>query len=197
MSDRFLTFVRHGEVAGGPRFGRSTDLTLTARGHAQLALVLEPPARWDAVASSPALRCRSPAEDLAQRLRLPLVIDPELAERDFGAWDGLPAEALDPADLARFYADPVGFTPPGAEPLGDFVARVGRAFRRRIDAGAGHGLVLTHGGVIRAVLAEVLSLPLAALLLIEVPHACVTRIRVPVAPWRPSLIAHGGPWCHL
>jgi broad specificity phosphatase PhoE len=52
--------------------------------------------------------------------------------------------------------------------------------------------LLTHGGVIRVILGEILGLPDDRLILIEVPPACRTRVRLPREGGKPSLIAHGG-----
>jgi alpha-ribazole phosphatase len=56
---------------------------------------------------------------------------------------------------------------------------------------AGRSLVVTHGGVIRVIVGEVLQMPPPALLLLEVPHACRTRIRLPVGDGLPSLVLDG------
>jgi hypothetical protein len=62
-----------------------------------------------------------------------------------------------------------------------------------LGGGAGHPLLVTKGGVMRVFLGQVLGLAADSLLLIEVPPACRTRLRIPVGGGGPSLIAHG---CH-
>jgi broad specificity phosphatase PhoE len=52
-------------------------------------------------------------------------------------------------------------------------------------------LIVSHGGVMRVVLAELLRIPPEAAILVEVPPACLTRLRIPDPPGRPSLMRHG------
>jgi alpha-ribazole phosphatase len=188
-----VDLLRHGEAAGGPCFRGSRDDPLTERGWSELrAATADDGPGWDAVLCSPARRCADFARALGARLDLPVTTLPKLRERHFGSWEGRTAAELPEADLAAFWSDPVGFTPPGAEPFGAFRARVLAAWQE-IQGGAGeHRLILTHGGVVRVIVGEVLRMPPAALLLLEVPHACRTRIRLPGGPGLPSLVAHGG-----
>jgi broad specificity phosphatase PhoE len=191
VSDRFLTLVRHGEVVGGGRFRGPSDEPLTEKGSAQVRSVFSRASGWDQLFSSPARRCREPAAALAELLGVPLTLEADLAERDFGAWSGCETKAIPECELLRFYANPLAFAPPGAEPLDTFARRVGGCWSRLLEGLTGRALVLTHGGVIRVLIAEVLQIPLARLGLIEVPHACVTRIRVPREPGLPSIMSHG------
>jgi broad specificity phosphatase PhoE len=193
MSDGFVDLLRHGEAEGGARFRGRQDDPLTALGVEQMQRATADDPGWNQVFSSPARRCADVASGLAAGLGLPLVVLPELHERAFGAWDGLAAPDIPAAELARFWDDPVGHTPPGGEPFDAFHDRVMQAWRRILDAPRGHSLIVTHGGVIRVVLAELLGMPPAASILIEVPHACLTRLRVPEPPGRPSVMRHGPP----
>ncbi len=116
---------------------------------------------------------------------------PALGERGFGAWEGVSADEVPIEDLSRFWADPLGYTPPGAEPFSAFRERVRGGWQAVLHGDARHPLVVTHGGVVRVIIGEVLGLAAEALLLIEVPPACRTRLRLPVGGGRPSLISHG------
>ena len=73
----------------------------------------------------------------------------------------------------------------------DFRSRVLAAWAALLQGTDPHTLVLTHGGVVRVILAEVLAMEDRSGLLIEVPYAGITRLRLPVPPGRPSLMAHG------
>jgi broad specificity phosphatase PhoE len=190
VTDRFVTLLRHGEVTGGARFRGPSDDPLSPRGRAQLEAAFDRTPNWTGLLASPSRRCREPAAALAERLGMPLTIDPGLAERGFGDWNGRRAADIPQSDLMDFYADPASFTPPGAEPLEAFARRVGRAWKHRLGDAKDETLLLTHGGVIRVIIAQVLGMPLASLTLIEVPYACRTRIRVPDEPGRPSLVSH-------
>ncbi|WP_295388782.1 histidine phosphatase family protein [uncultured Thiodictyon sp.] len=191
MTDRFITLVRHGEVQGGARFRGGQDDPLSAAGWAQLRRAAALAPDLTRIASSPSRRCAEFARTLAAERERPLALVEALAERRFGDWEGLAADQIPAADLARFWDDPVGYTPPGAEPFMDFRARVLAAWQGLIEGDGPHTLVLTHGGVLRVILAQVLGMADGAGLLLEVPYACVTRLRLPAPPGRPSLMAHG------
>ena len=192
MSDRFADLLRHGEPLGGGRFRGGSQDPLTPKGLAQLrAAAAAAGADWDLILTSPARRCADFAKELARDLGLPWESWPELGERGWGDWEGLRADQIPPADLARFWTDPLGFAPPRAEPFAAFSARVLGAWRRLLGGPARYPLLITHGGSVRVILGDVLGLPQASLILIEVPYACLTRLRLPQSPGRPSLMTHG------
>jgi broad specificity phosphatase PhoE len=72
-------------------------------------------------------------------------------------------------------------------------ARVLQAWKALLNEQMGcHLLVVTHGGPIRVILGDVLGMADAALNKIEVPHASLSRIRIPAGGWPPSLLFHRG-----
>jgi alpha-ribazole phosphatase len=200
MSDRLVTLLRHGEVQGGARFRGVQDDPLSDAGWAQMRAVAarestRPPG-WTHILGSPARRCAEFARHLADLRALPLALDPALGERRFGDWEGLAAHRIPAAELARFWDDPVGYTPPGAEPFAAFRDRVLTGWGALLDDPTPHTLIVAHGGTIRVIVAATLGLADPSGLAIEVPPACITRFRLPPAPGRPSLIFHGGlPGC--
>jgi broad specificity phosphatase PhoE len=193
MQDRFVDLLRHGEAQGGARFRGGHDDPLSAEGWDQMTRATAVNPGWTRVLSSPSLRCSAFAHRLAERFNLPLSIMPRLRERGFGAWDGLAGHQIPAEELTRFWDDPVGYTPPGGEPFEVFRERVSAAWGQVCDEDEPFTLAVAHGGVIRVVLAEVLRMPHEASLLIEVPPACLSRLRVPEAPGRSSLMRHGSP----
>lgn len=192
-SDRFIDLLRHGAVVGGGRFRGATDDQLSAAGIAQMRSVTDVLKGWDALFSSPARRCAEPARKLAAERGLKLELMPELDERRFGAWENKLASEIPVADLKRFWDDPVRFTPPGAEPIDALSERVLRGWNRILERRRDFSLVITHGGVIRVILGQLLGIPEKALVQVEVPHACRVRLRIPPGNGRPSLMFHGGP----
>lgn len=195
MTDRFVTLLRHGEVVGGARFRGGHDDPLCDAGWAQMhavaARAAAQPHQWTRVVSSPARRCAEFARQIAQERRLPLHLAWQFGERCFGDWEGLAAHQIPAAELTRFWDDPVGYTPPGAEPFGSFRTRILSGWASLLAEPHAHTLVVTHGGAIRVVVAAVLGLGDPSGILIEVPLACTARVRLPPAPGRPSLMSHG------
>ncbi|KBV08136.1 multifunctional RNASE H/alpha-ribazole phosphatase/acid phosphatase, partial [Mycobacterium tuberculosis NRITLD12] len=89
-----------------------------------------------AVVSSPLQRAYDTAVTAARALALDVVVDDDLVETDFGAWEGLTfAEAAerDP-ELHRRWLQDTSITPPGGESFDDVLRRVRRG-RDRIIVG--------------------------------------------------------------
>lgn len=177
-----LDLLRHGETELGGGFRGSLDDALTEQGWAQMHAALSEVGPWDQLVSSPLQRCARFAEVLAERLDLPLALDPGLQELHFGDWEG--RSALDLMQdheqaLGEFWADPYGFTPPGGEPVAAFSARVLAALERLQLAYAGQRVLLvTHGGVMRLLLARARGLPREQLLQVQVGHGALHRLDV-------------------
>lgn len=195
MTDRFVSLLRHGEPQGGCRFRGGHDDPLSDAGWAQMWAQVRCGGlehQLTRVVSSPARRCLEFAEALAETRGLPLALRAALGERCFGDWEGLAAHEIPAAELTRFWDDPVGYTPPNAETFAAFRARVLAGWGEVLAGDDAHTLVVTHGGGVRVILAEVLGLADASGILLEVPPAALSRLRVPMAPGRPSLMLHCG-----
>lgn len=177
-----IDLLRHGETEMGGGLRGSIDDALTALGWQQMRDAVKAMPRWDRLISSPLQRCRLFAEELAQITGAPLSLEPDLQELHFGEWEGQsPADLmLTHADeLARFWADPYAYTPPGGEPVSAFAARVQGAIARLQANFCGERvLLITHGGVIRLLTAQALGLPREQLLQVVVGHGeCVQMQR--------------------
>jgi len=193
MAERLVDLLRHGETPGGARFrGRGND-PLTPRGWRQMEATLAIcVANWTCVVHSPARRCAVFAQEWAARRQVPAAMWDAFAERDFGAWEDCAPSAIPLSDLTRFWEDPGAYDPPGAEPFATFQQRVLDGWRALCAADEmRHALLIAHGGVIRVLIGAVLGLTTAALPLLEVPHASLSRVRLPTAGGRPSLVFHG------
>lgn len=123
ITPRHIGLLRHGSLDAAPAlYGRSDPPLSTEGWQAFGALFEAPQLPWQRILCSPRLRCRQVAEPLAQKFNLPLEIWPELAEMDFGRWDGILYDELlaEWPRLERFWSDPLRFPLPEAEHLGDF-----------------------------------------------------------------------------
>nr|WP_256834897.1 alpha-ribazole phosphatase family protein [Pseudomonas oleovorans] len=170
-----LELLRHGETELGGGLRGSLDDALTEQGWAQLRASVLDAGPWDCLISSPLRRCARFAEELAAAHGLPLHLEPGLQELHFGDWEGRSAAELMGSDaeaLGRFWADPYAFTPPNGEPLLQFEARILAAIRRLQQNHAAERLLLiTHGGVMRLLLARARCLPRQELLQVNVGYA--------------------------
>ncbi|MEB0106671.1 alpha-ribazole phosphatase family protein [Pseudomonas sp. GNP013] len=177
-----LDLLRHGETELGGGLRGSLDDALTANGWAQMRAAVVEQGPWARVISSPLQRCARFAEELGARLDLPVSLEKDLQELHFGAWEGQSAAALmqtDAEGLGLFWADPYNFTPPEGEPVSDFSDRVLGAVSRLHQAYAGERvLLISHGGVMRLLLARARGLPREQLLNVEVGHGGLFSLRV-------------------
>lgn len=177
-----LDLLRHGETELGGGLRGSLDDALTEKGWAQMRGAVSGQGPWDRLVSSPLQRCARFAEELSAQRDLPVSLDKNLQELHFGAWEGQSAAALMETDaeaLGLFWADPYGFTPPQGEPVSDFSARVLAAVMRLQAAHAGERILLvSHGGVMRLLLARARGLPREQLLNVEVAHGALFSLIV-------------------
>lgn len=156
-----LLLVRHGRTtanASGLLAGRSPGVRLDATGRSQAAAAAARLAGVElaAVVSSPRARCRETARALSQ----PVQVDPGLDECDYGEWTGRPIKELAELELWRVVQEqPSAAVFPGGESLRGMQDRALEAVRRRnreLDPGA-VWLAVSHGDVIKAILADALG----------------------------------------
>jgi len=147
-----LILLRHGQTpanAGGLLLGRD-DPPLTDLGCRQAAAAA---AALDGdvqrVISSPLRRARQTAEALG----LPVEIDGEWIEVDYGEYEGLPYRDV-PAELWQRWRTEPGFAPPGGESMAAVGARVRAACDRLQDeASERNVVVVSHVSPIKAAVA--------------------------------------------
>ncbi len=176
-----ISLIRHGEVNGRAQVlrGRSDD-ALSQHGEQQMHdMVATLHTDMTAIACSPLQRCRTFAEELSQQSKLPLHIIDELREINFGEWENLTlaeAEARDPDCYHLFKHQTELWQPPGGEPYAVFRQRIREALLQIRNINTSHLLVVTHGGVIRALIAECLQLSPASAARIGIPLAGLCQL---------------------
>ena len=174
MSAYPLYLLRHGAPeTEGLLLGR-TDSAATTAGIAACAAQADD-LDVDAILCSDLLRARACAEGCAAPRKLAVTVDARWREIDFGAWDGLAPDAIDPAALGRFWDDPDANPPPGGERWSAFTARVGAALAAIAPRPT---LVVTHGGAMRAALAVLCGFEQRRLWAFDLPYAAVLALRV-------------------
>ena len=164
----YLDFLRHGETSLSHTLRGRTDDALTAKGWAQMRSTITQSEQtgqaWDVIYSSPLQRCRLFAEQWAEQKQLPLYIEPNLQEMDFGEWEAQSTERLYqlyPDELAQFWQTPLSFTPPQAESLLTFKSRVVESIQiltqQMYAQGWTRALIISHGGVIKLLKCQALK----------------------------------------
>ena len=194
----WFDLIRHGEPEGGPRYRGTLDDPLSELGWSQMRAAVGSREQWDCVLTSPMQRCQPFAAEVAAARGIELMVAPGLAEMSFGDWEGMTAAEIRqqmPGQLEAFWSDPIANPPANGEPLDAFYRRVTDAWAHwRSELEGKRVLVVAHGGVIRMVLAGVMSTPLdQAMGAVMVPYACRSRIRMDrmEQQWLSCLVAHG------
>jgi broad specificity phosphatase PhoE len=148
-----LLLVRHGETdwnADG-RLQGQTDRPLSDFGRRQARQLAADLAdeELEAIYSSDLARARETAEIVGEQLRLAVVLDPDLREKDWGTWEGLTAVERDRVEFV-------------GESTEAHQERMLRALRRISERHPGDGrvLVVTHGGSMRRVQTAALGMAL-------------------------------------
>jgi probable phosphoglycerate mutase len=171
--------VRHAvhDLLGHVLAGRMRGVSLSEAGRAQANAVVGTLAahRLAAVISSPQLRAMETAAPIAARLGLDVQIDPDVIEIDFGDWTGMRFDALSArADWRAFNAFRAMAPIPDGETMQQAQARAMATILRLRAAFPGSGIaVVSHGDIIKSVIAHVLGVPLDLFRRIEIsPASC-------------------------
>ena len=196
-----VILVRHGRTtanASGLLAGRTPGVELDSVGRDQAAatgarLAVVPLA---GVVSSPLERCRQTAQFILDRQsgapHTP--IDEGLTECDYGSWQGRTLEELAKEDLWKtVQSQPSAVTFPGGESMAAMQARSVAAVRRHdaaFEAEHGPGAVwvaVSHGDIIKSVLADALGMHLDMFQRINVGPASVSIVHYGAG--RPTVLA--------
>jgi ribonuclease H / adenosylcobalamin/alpha-ribazole phosphatase len=176
--------LRHGQTALSVerRFAGRGDMPLTdvgARQAAAAAARLGARGGIDLVVSSPLARAFRTAELVAEATGAGLVVDDDLAETDFGEWEGLTfAEVMArwPEEMAAWMAS-VDAAPPGGESLAGAARRALAALDRMLSE---HGrktiAVVSHVTPIKTIVCRALLAPPAALFRIHLDVASLSEV---------------------
>ncbi|MFO0685754.1 MAG: histidine phosphatase family protein [Sandaracinus sp.] len=179
-----IVLLRHAETEWNAegRWQGQSDVALSAKGRAEVRAVAERLAgeRFDRIVSSDLSRAADTARGVAAGR--PIELDPGLREMHLGSWCGLlhrdvalrypdQLRALQNAEDVRIGGD--------GETVFELAARVtgvvGRLARETPD---GRVLVVTHGGVVRALLLDLLALSGRTRPLFGARNTALTRIDV-------------------
>ena len=196
-----VILVRHGRTtanAAGILAGRTAGVGLDETGVEQARRVGErlaavPLAR---IVTSPLERCRQTATGLRSPAHPRPVTERALTECDYGEWQGQPLKVLAKEKLwATVQAHPSAARFPGGESMGELMARAAAAVRRH-DAALGDGdvwVAVSHGDVIKAVLADALGLHLDLFQRIQVDPGSASIVRYTAArPYVLAMNTHAG-----
>lgn len=172
-----LTLIRHTalQVPHGVCYGKS-DVDVAASFAQELNMLHSKlfGKVFDKVYSSPLQRCAKLAAALNKGEPM---FDARLSELNFGewemqAWDDIPREVFDV--WAQNYAH---IAPPNGETFSQMQQRALEFLAEAQQQHAGQDIaIVTHGGVIRALIAHVLNMPLKGLFRFNIDHGSITQL---------------------
>lgn len=177
--------IRHGEPVGGRMYrGAGTDHLLSETGwmqmHVQIEAHLRVHSAWDVIVTSPMSRCLNFAEDVKKEYRLPCEIVYDFREAGYGNWEGLTPDEVKQKfgkKYTEFYQNPVDCRPVGAESLYEFTERVATSLDEVFRKYKGKRILLiSHAGVMRAMVCTLLKAPLASQQQIQIPYAGMVQL---------------------
>lgn len=186
-----LWLIRHGESIGNREqiYQGQNDLPLSPLGHQQAVLLaerltsLQPIQPFSAIYSSDLQRAVQTALPASQAIGLPVIDHSGLREIDVGLWSGLTF-----TDIQSRFPEEWAASYPVMDP--DRVRGGGESYRQaqeRVvhslqEIAASHlgerVLVFFHGGVMQAVLAHIMQLPLPNKRFLQTANTSISRVRL-------------------
>lgn len=178
-----ITLIRHTtlNIEPGVCYGQ-TDVDVSSQFNIEYSRLFPKLAdiQFDAIYSSPLQRCAKLAEALQPHIQAnksAIQFDERLKELHFGDWEMRAWDAI-PRDIFDVWAhDYANLAPPNGETFSQLQARA-KSFIIEVSSYSQHQhiCVVTHGGLIRALIADALELPLKRLFRIQVDYASVTQL---------------------
>jgi probable phosphomutase (TIGR03848 family) len=180
-----VLLVRHGLTdanTGGLLAGWTPGVHLAERGRGQVQALAERLAKVSvaAVVSSPLERCQETAAALATGRDVEVVTDDRIGECHYGDWTGQELKKLAKEPMWKVVqAHPSAAAFPGGEALRDTQTRAVDSVRRTNDRLGPDAtwIAVSHGDVIKAILADALGLHLDLFQRIHVDPASLSVVR--------------------
>ena len=170
---RRLLLVRHAPTRATRGFAFPADEPLLETSPIELPV----PPRAEVI-RSPSLRCAQTAAAAGLTVD---VVEPRIAECDFGAWTGRTLEQIAPDDARLWMRDPDA-APHGGESLRAFAARAWEWLDEQATLD-GAAVAITHGGVVKAAVIHALHAPIESFWRIDASPLAITELH-----------AHNGRW---
>ncbi|HKL41141.1 MAG TPA: alpha-ribazole phosphatase [Clostridia bacterium] len=181
---RKIYLVRHGETNANveKRYCGQTDVDLNHKGlrdAASIAKVLKNTS-LDSIVSSDLKRTLKTAELINEYHRLELELNPDFREINFGKFENLTFEEIGvkyPDEKAKMIKEKINYNFLEGESLSVLYKRVIKSFNKLLEEKENENiLIVSHGGVIRMILTEILSGDLNNYWSVEVDNTRISTI---------------------
>lgn len=181
---RKIYLVRHGETNANveKRYCGQTDVDLNHKGlrdAASIAKVLKN-ISLDSIVSSDLKRTLKTAELINEYHQLELELNPDFREINFGKFENLTFEEIGvkyPEEKVKMIKEKINYNFLEGESLSVLYKRVIKSFNKLLEAKENENiLIVSHGGVIRMILTEILSGDLNNYWSVEVDNTRISTI---------------------
>jgi alpha-ribazole phosphatase len=181
MHDKVIYLLRHGDTGLKDVYVGASDVSLSSRGRRELTKTCQELSAipFDAVLCSPMKRCRETLGQISTQCKVEFCDG--LKEIDFGRWEQKTfAEIVkSDSDLVNSWVEhPETFCFPEGESLASFHERVEAAADNLYKLAGTTILVVSHGGVIRHLICQLLKLPAKHYLIFDVLPGCFATLRL-------------------
>jgi alpha-ribazole phosphatase/probable phosphoglycerate mutase len=189
-----IYLIRHGETEGAEtkRYKGHIDVPLSEHGAEQMKRLSgfianvgarrAVPLPLSAVYCSDLSRAVKSAELIAKPHGLKPVIMPELRERNFGIWEGMTFDEIKdkyPEEFGAWAGNPLKFSPMEGESTIEVRDRALKVFNEIVEKHTGHNFaIVSHGGINRIILCELLGVPLENIFRVEQDYGCLNVVEL-------------------
>lgn len=184
MPETTFHLIRHAsyDLLGRVLAGRASGHSLNAIGRIEATRIAErlSTEQITTVVSSPLERARETAAPIAAAVGVAVAIEPDLNEVDFGAWTGSAFDALhhDPEWRVFNQLRSMAQIPDGETMLAVQARAVAAILRLYQQSPGGQIAVVSHGDVVKGLLAYCLGIPLDLFRRIEISPASRSVVRL-------------------
>lgn len=190
-----IIFLRHGETNKNRthRLHAVEDKTrLNQVGRRQISMAATTLVTYSpcTIHSSTELRAVESARIVSDILKIPIIQDALLQERDWGIFTGRPWHEVEQLLEAMTLKERYTFVPSGGKSWEMFETRITKAVDQIVGAMMHDTttLIITHGGVIRAILPSLLKLPKETSINYEIANGSLTVLHYTTRGYQPKLI---------
>ncbi len=192
---RKIYLIRHGKINVGneKRYIGITDIPLNEEGTLQVLKLKRFFEKIDIekVYLSPLKRCVETAHIILEGRNIDKIIVNELMEINMGEWEGKTFSFIKSSLPEQFKSrgeDIGGFVPTGGESFKNLEKRVIPVFKSIINSTSGNIIIISHAGVNRVILKNILSISMQDIFKINQPYGCINELSFSNGEWNWKLL---------
>lgn len=195
VMSRKIYLIRHGKINVGneKRYIGITDIPLNEEGTLQVLKLKKFFEKIDIekVYLSPLKRCVETANLILEGRNIKKTIVNELMEINMGEWEGKTFGFIKNSLPDQFKSrgeDIGGFVPTGGESFKNLEKRAIPAFESIVNSTSGNVIIISHAGVNRIILKNILSISMQDIFKINQPYGCINELSFNNGEWNWKLL---------